>query len=100
MGRLTLHALLSFAQFEREVKAQRIRDKMAASADEFSPRERSSCVLKVARRMMTIGVTDHLFRCAQVPRHFPRRDAFTPFYGGDTEKAFDAKAFMAYPTNS
>lgn len=31
MGRLTLNVLLSFAQFEREVSAERIRDKVAAS---------------------------------------------------------------------
>ncbi|PWE30590.1 resolvase [Maritimibacter sp. 55A14] len=31
MGRLTLNILLSFAQFEREVTAERIRDKIAAS---------------------------------------------------------------------
>lgn len=31
MGRLTLNMLLSFAQFEREVSAERIRDKIAAS---------------------------------------------------------------------
>ncbi|MAF57591.1 MAG: resolvase [Ponticaulis sp.] len=31
MGRLTLNVLLSFAQFEREVTAERIRDKLAAS---------------------------------------------------------------------
>lgn len=31
MGRLTLNMLLSFAQFEREVSAERIRDKVAAS---------------------------------------------------------------------
>ena len=31
MGRLTLNVLLSFAQFEREVTGQRIRDKIAAS---------------------------------------------------------------------
>src|SRR5207247_1499633 len=30
MGRLTLNVLLSFAQFEREVTAERIRDKIAA----------------------------------------------------------------------
>jgi len=29
MGRLTLNILLSFAQFEREVSAERIRDKIA-----------------------------------------------------------------------
>ena len=31
MGRLTLNVLLSFAQFEKEVTAERIRDKIAAS---------------------------------------------------------------------
>lgn len=31
MGRLTLNVLLSFAQFEREVGAERVRDKVAAS---------------------------------------------------------------------
>ncbi len=31
MGRLTLNVLLSFAQFEREVTAERIRDKITAS---------------------------------------------------------------------
>ena len=32
MGRLTLNVLLSFAQFEREITGERIRDKLAASA--------------------------------------------------------------------
>jgi DNA invertase Pin-like site-specific DNA recombinase len=31
MGRLTLNVLLSFAQFEREVTSERIKDKIAAS---------------------------------------------------------------------
>src|ERR1700724_3032599 len=31
MGRLTVNVLLSFAQFEREVTGERIRDKIAAS---------------------------------------------------------------------
>lgn len=34
MGRLTLNVLLSFAQFEREVTGERIRDKIAASKKE------------------------------------------------------------------
>ena len=34
MGRLTLNVLLSFAQFEREVTGERIRDKIAASKTE------------------------------------------------------------------
>jgi hypothetical protein len=33
MGRLTLNVLLSFAQFEREVTGERIRDKIAASTE-------------------------------------------------------------------
>ena len=35
MGRLTLNVLLSFAQFEREVTSERIRDKIAASRNEI-----------------------------------------------------------------
>jgi DNA invertase Pin-like site-specific DNA recombinase len=31
MGRVTLNVLLSFAQFEREVTSERIRDKIVAS---------------------------------------------------------------------
>jgi site-specific DNA recombinase len=42
MGRLTLNVLLSFAQFEREVIGERIRDKIA-------PRRRRGCGW-VARR--------------------------------------------------
>src|SRR6202140_3032263 len=33
MGRVTLNVLLSFAQFEREVTGERIRDKIAASKE-------------------------------------------------------------------
>jgi DNA invertase Pin-like site-specific DNA recombinase len=40
MGRLTLNILLSFAQFEREVIGERVRDKIAASR---APREASVC---------------------------------------------------------
>ncbi len=36
MGRLTLNVLLSFAQFEREVTGERIRDKIAASKSKAS----------------------------------------------------------------
>ena len=35
MGRLTLNVLLSFAQFEREVGAERVRDKIAARLNEI-----------------------------------------------------------------
>ena len=37
MGRLTLNVLLSFAQFEREVTAERIRDKISASKKKGLP---------------------------------------------------------------
>src|SRR5258708_5704256 len=37
MGRLTLNVLLSFAQFEREVTSERIRDKIAASKRNAAP---------------------------------------------------------------
>ena len=46
MGRLTLNVLLSFAQFEREVTSERIRDKIAAS----KPNRRIGCnVISAAR---------------------------------------------------
>ena len=55
MGRLTLNVLLSFAQFEREVTGERIRDKIAASKRKgmwmggippmgYVPRERSLAI--------------------------------------------------------
>lgn len=43
MGRLTLNVLLSFAQFEREVTGERIRDKIAA-------RKRKGLLLKALDR--------------------------------------------------
>jgi len=42
MGRLTLNMLLSFAQFERGVTAERIRDKIAASKAKGSGSSRTS----------------------------------------------------------
>lgn len=47
MGRLTLNILLSFAQFEREVTGERIRDKFAAS-------ERKACGWVARRRWVTM----------------------------------------------
>ena len=44
MGRLTLNVLLSFAQFEREVTGERIRDKIAAS-------KRRACGWAAIRRL-------------------------------------------------
>jgi DNA invertase Pin-like site-specific DNA recombinase len=38
MGRLTLNMLLSFAQFEREIAGERIRDKINRQAKKRLPR--------------------------------------------------------------
>jgi DNA invertase Pin-like site-specific DNA recombinase len=46
MGRLTLNVLLSFAQFEREVIGERVRDKIAAS-------KRRACGWAACRRSAT-----------------------------------------------
>ena len=50
MGRLTLNVLLSFAQFEREVTGERIRDKIAAS-------KRKACGWAACRRSAIAAVT-------------------------------------------
>jgi site-specific DNA recombinase len=47
MGRLTLNVLLSFAQFEREVIGERVRDKIAASC--VSAPEIEEAILQVLR---------------------------------------------------
>jgi DNA invertase Pin-like site-specific DNA recombinase len=68
MGRLTLNVLLSFAQFEREVTGERIRDKIAASKAKgmwmggtppfgYDPRDRSLVIndheAKIVRHIFT-----------------------------------------------
>lgn len=50
MGRLTLNVLLSFAQFEREVTGERIRDKVAAS-------KKKGMWMGGTRRSVTTGST-------------------------------------------
>ena len=50
MGRLTLNILLSFAQFEREVTGERIRDKIAT-------RKRKACGWAVCRHLVTTSRT-------------------------------------------
>src|SRR5436305_15259849 len=66
MGRLTLNVLLSFAQFEREVTSERIRDKIAASKRKglwvggmvplgYDSRDRRICVNETeAERVRTV----------------------------------------------
>ena len=74
MGRLTLNVLLSFAQFEREVTGERIRDKIAASKQkglwmgDTAPlgytghertlavvREHAALVIEIYRRYLALG---------------------------------------------
>src|SRR5438270_4638563 len=74
MGRLTLNVLLSFAQFEREVTSERIRDKIAASKREglwvggmaplgYDTKDRkisineaeADCVRSIFRRYLRLG---------------------------------------------
>ena len=81
MGRLTLNVLLSFAQFEREVTGERIRDKIAASKAKgmwmggipplgYAPRERSldvvpeeaETVRHIFRRYIELGSVHVLAR--------------------------------------
>lgn len=58
MGRLTLNVLLSFAQFEREVTAERIRDKIAAS------KKKRACGWAEGYRLDTGSRTEN-FSCTQ-----------------------------------
>ena len=81
MGRLTLNILLSFAQFEREISAERIRDKFAASKKKgmwmgghpplgYTVQERklvihpseSETVRTIFRRFVEIGSATQLIR--------------------------------------
>jgi DNA invertase Pin-like site-specific DNA recombinase len=81
MGRLTLNVLLSFAQFEREVTGERIRDKIAASKAKgmwmggtpplgYAPRERTldvvpheaETVRQIFRRYIELGSVHVLAR--------------------------------------
>ena len=61
MGRLTLNILLSFAQFEREVTAERIRDKVAAS-------RRRACGWAACRPTATASRTGSWWWMRNAPR--------------------------------
>jgi hypothetical protein len=57
MGRLTLNILLSFAQFEREVIGERIRDKIAASKVPplgYRVQERKLVIVDAAQRIRSL----------------------------------------------
>ncbi len=73
MGRLTLNVLLSFAQFEREVTTERIRDKIAASKRkriwmggtvslgyQCSPAMRTACLTSALMWYSQVG---HMVEC-------------------------------------
>jgi DNA invertase Pin-like site-specific DNA recombinase len=97
MGRLTLNMLLSFAQFEREVTAERIRDKIAASKQRgmwmggtppigYRPDGRSLAIVEeeadlvrsLFRRYLELGSVHALHETlAQEGTHQPRRTTAT-----------------------
>lgn len=58
MGRLTLNILLSFAQFEREVIGERIRDKIAASRRRGKPFDKGM-VYKLVNNRVYVGEAVH-----------------------------------------
>ena len=71
MGRLTLNVLLSFAQFEREVIGERIRDKIAAS-------KKKGCGWAACRRSVTRRWTASLSSSTARPKLSDRSFAVTP----------------------
>ena len=100
MGRLTLNVLLSFAQFEREVIGERVRDKIAASKRKglwvggpvplgyrsigkklIVVEEEAEQVRTIFRRYLALGsiglLIEDLHRCGVRPRARVGRDAGT-----------------------
>ena len=71
MGRLTLNILLSFAQFEREVTAERIRDKIAASRAKGMWMGGKVPLGYEVKRSEAGGERDRRRRCAQHLRAVP-----------------------------
>jgi DNA invertase Pin-like site-specific DNA recombinase len=68
MGRLTLNVLLSFAQFEREIAGERIRDKIAASKKKgmwmggYPPLGYDVCDRKLVITPLEAETVRHIFR--------------------------------------
>ena len=64
MGRLTLNVLLSFAQFEREVTSERIRDKIAASKRKGlwvgGPSHLSCCVHRIVKHTISPATSNRV----------------------------------------
>jgi site-specific DNA recombinase len=109
MGRLTLNVLLSFAQFEREVTAERIRDKIAASKQKgiwiggpvplgYTVKDRKLVIVKeeaaqvrtIFRRYLKLGSLDALVEDMKNRGIFSKRRVLadgrvvggTPYYKG------------------
>jgi site-specific DNA recombinase len=90
MGRLTLNVLLSFAQFEREVTGERIRDKVAASKKKGMwmgghvpkgyDRVEGKLIVNAeeAVAVRNIFLTYLECRCERIRRPLARRSASTP----------------------
>jgi site-specific DNA recombinase len=91
MGRLTLNVLLSFAQFEREVTGERIRDKISASKKKgmwmggipplgYTPRERTLSIDEeqalLVRSIFTLYLASG--RISELKEELDRRGIATP----------------------
>ncbi len=73
MGRLTLNILLSFAQFEREVIGERIRDKFAASRKLVINDPEAKTVRMIFERFGALGSASTLARALQAERVLNKR---------------------------
>ena len=75
MGRLTLNVLLSFAQFEREVTAERIRDKLAQSKAKATDTKFDDVLIPLLRRAAKLFVGSN-FACSCLEQRRPRKERF------------------------
>ena len=110
MGRLTLNVLLSFAQFEREVTGERIRDKIAASKKKgmwmggippigYTPHERTlvideaqaDCIRKIFRLYLEYGCVRRL------KNELDKRACLTPIRRTSQKKEMGGKPFSRGP---
>src|SRR4029434_10798475 len=106
MGRLMLNVLLSFAQFEREVTGERIRDKIAASKKKglwmgatpplgYDAKERklivndaeAALVQHIFRRYAALGTVNKLMAALQTEGHRTRR------YTSSNGRTFGGRVF-------
>ncbi len=91
MGRLTLNVLLSFAQFEREVTSERIRDKIAAS-------KRKGTVGRAA--WPRLAMTPRIARSPSMrPRPRPCRTIFRSYLKLGSLNLADDRAAQARPSS-